>query len=349
MKLLILTQKVNLDDDVLGFMHGWIEEFSKKCGSITVVCLEQGNYKLPGNVEVFSLGKERGGLKIKYLINFYKYIWRERKNYDAVFVHMNYEYVILGGLFWQLLNKKIGLWYAHGYAPLGLKIAEKLVDIIFTSTRSGFRLASRKIKIVGQGIDINKFEAQDMESRANHRNKIISIGRLSPSKDYKTLILAFEILKNKGLALRVELIGGPAVESDKIYADDLSRLVEEKKLSGMIKFIGPVAHKEISRYLRGAGLFVNMGLTGSLDKAMVEAMAAELPVITCNEAMTEVLGDYKEVLMYPKKNYEKLAEKIEQIVNLPFAEYKELAGSLREIVVTRHSLSELVLKIIKEY
>jgi len=29
MKLLILTQKVDIDDDVLGFFHGWLEEFAK--------------------------------------------------------------------------------------------------------------------------------------------------------------------------------------------------------------------------------------------------------------------------------------------------------------------------------
>ncbi len=359
MRLLILTQIVDLNDDVLGFMHDWIAGFAKNCQQVTVICLKRGEYKLPANVKVLSLGKETGKSRIKYFFNFYKYIWCERKNYDTVFVHMNYEYVNLGGFFWRLLGKKIGLWYAHGYAPLGLKTAAKLVDIIFTSTKSGCRIDSNKINVIGQGIDTDKLRITNYElppsakaaedKRIQSRNKIISVGRISPSKDYETLIKAVEILKNQGIKLSVEIIGGPAVTADENYFSDLKKQVTDKKLSEEIKFIGPVANKEILQFLQNAGLFVNMGQTGSLDKAMVEAMATELPVLTCNEAMLEVLGDYKETLMYPKRDYKKLAEKIEQIINLPFEEYRELGRGLRNIVIEKHSLKNFINKILNLY
>ena len=59
MKLLLVTQKVDEDDEVLGFMHRWIEEFAKHCEKVIVVCLREGSHSLPDNVEVHSLGKER--------------------------------------------------------------------------------------------------------------------------------------------------------------------------------------------------------------------------------------------------------------------------------------------------
>src|SRR3954464_15352498 len=99
MRLLIFTQKVDRYDPVLGFFYPWLEEFSKRFESIVVVCLEKGEHTLPSNVKVLSLGKEDGVSKYIYLKNFYKYIWNERNNYDKVFVHMNQEYVLLGGLF----------------------------------------------------------------------------------------------------------------------------------------------------------------------------------------------------------------------------------------------------------
>src|SRR3989338_9595639 len=102
MQLLILTQKVDINDDILGFMHAWILKFAQACELVTVVCLEQGEHHLPANVKVLSLGKETGKSRLKYLFNFYRYIWRERKNYSAVFVHMNEIYVILGWLCWKL-------------------------------------------------------------------------------------------------------------------------------------------------------------------------------------------------------------------------------------------------------
>ena len=106
MRLLVCTQKIDRNDPVLGFFHRWIEEFSKHYESLVVICLEKGEYVLPKNVKVLSLGKEKNKLttnylllttaKLKYVWNFYKCIFKFRRDYDAVFVHMNQEYVILG-------------------------------------------------------------------------------------------------------------------------------------------------------------------------------------------------------------------------------------------------------------
>ena len=148
MKLLIITQKVDINDDVLGFFHRWLEEFAKHCEKITVICLEMGEYKLPENVKVLSLGKEECVSKLKYLWRFYKYIWQERKKYDAVFVHMNPEYVVLGGLFWKILGKKISLWYTHKNVDLKLRIAEKFPNIIFSVSKESFRLKTAKLLVV---------------------------------------------------------------------------------------------------------------------------------------------------------------------------------------------------------
>jgi len=108
MKLLILTQKIDINDPVLGFFHKWAEEFSKKYEKLTVICLEKGEYKLPDNVKVLSLGKETGKSRLKYVFLFYKYIWLERKNYDVVFAHMNQEYIILDGNFGDSWAKRFG-------------------------------------------------------------------------------------------------------------------------------------------------------------------------------------------------------------------------------------------------
>jgi len=350
MKLLILTQKVDINDDVLGFMHGWIKEFARRCDKVTVICLAKGPFNLPANVKVLSLGKESGASRTKYLINFFKYIWQERKNYDAVFTHMNYEYVILGGIAWRLLGKKIGLWYAHGYTPPSLRIAEKLSNIIFTSTRSGFRLPSRKIRVVGQGIDIDKFARKDQGAKSEQDIfKIITVGRISPVKDYKTLILAAEILVGENFKFKVKIIGGPATTADKTYLEQLRKMAEDKKLADIIEFTGPIANKDVYRYLQAADLFVNMSHTGSLDKAILEAMVCELPVLTCNEALLGILGGDQNRLIYPKSDYAALAERIKIIYKLNNNDKLEIGRSLREIVARNYNLTSLVEKITNIY
>ena len=84
MKLLFITQKVDARDDVLGTYHRWIEEIANHFERVTVICLEEGEYDLPSNVEVFSLGKETGVSRVRYIVHFYKYVWGMRRKYDSV-------------------------------------------------------------------------------------------------------------------------------------------------------------------------------------------------------------------------------------------------------------------------
>ncbi|MFA5318150.1 MAG: glycosyltransferase family 4 protein [Patescibacteria group bacterium] len=369
MKLLIVTQKVDINDDVLGFMHGWIAEFAKNCEQVTVICLKQGQFDLPHNVKILSLGKEhisqkskvhqpaslREALlagkvksKLKYTFNFYKYIWQEKKNYNHVWVHMNPEYILLGGLFWRLMGKKISLWYAHGQATWKLRMAEKIVNIIFTSTNSGCRIKSKKIKIIGQGIDIKNYELRikNYELEKNNNFKIVTVGRISPVKDYETLIKAVELLNKAGMKLQVDIIGGAGLPEQKKYLVSLEKMVQDKELGDVVNFIGPVPNKNIVKHLQSSDLFVNMSHTGSLDKAIAEAMSCGLPILTCNEALEEVLGNYEEMLMYNKGDYCALADKIKFIAEMDINKKIKLGKDLREIIVKNHSLEGFIINII---
>src|SRR3989344_839285 len=108
MKLLIFTQKVDKNDSTLGFFHTWIMEISKKVESVSVICLGVGEYNLPKNVTVYSLGKDQIDTystkyivrKIRYIINFYKYLFLIKGSYNRVFIHMNEEYAPLAGWYW---------------------------------------------------------------------------------------------------------------------------------------------------------------------------------------------------------------------------------------------------------
>lgn len=348
MRLLIVTQKVDKNDDVLGFMHRWIEEFALQCEHVTVICLYKGDYTLSSNVSVFSLGKESGQSRFKYLKNFYRIIWRKRNGYDCVLVHMNQEYVLLGALVWRLLKRKVGLWYAHGHVPVTLRIAEKLTDVIFTSTRSGFRLASSKVRVIGQGIDTNFFVPQ--QKRELGSNFTISVvGRISPVKDYETLIEAVALLTTDIPNLKVNIVGGVGMPEQEKYLSSLKEMVRLKNLNNIVSFLGPKANTQIVQTLQQADLFVNTSHTGSLDKAILEAMAVGVPILTCNEALKEVLGDLQSRLMFEKKNALQLREKILAIYQLTADERRKLGDELRALVVDHHSLKAFCRKIVTYY
>lgn len=347
MKLLIITQKVDKNDSVLGFFHRWIEEFAKHCDRVIVICLQEGIHSLPENVEVLSLGKEEGKSRLAYLLRFYSYIWKRRKEYDSIFVHMNQIYVILGGVLWRPWGKDVGLWYAHGHTSFMLRIAEKLTHLVFTSTQSGFRLKSRKLHIVGQGIDTETFTPS--VGKKDSVFTIISVGRISPVKDYETLISAIQILREAGLSLRVHITGGIGLKEQEAYLKFLTEVVQENNLDEVVSFNGPLSNRDVIKQLQRADLFVNTSRTGSLDKAMLEAMSSGLPTLTSNEALFDTLGSLKNELTFSPGDSRALAERIEYIMAKTDTERHELGLSLRNLVISKHSLDRFVEKIIQAY
>ena len=63
MKLLIITQKVDINDDNLGFFMIGLKNLPA-CADIKVIANYVGKYELPGNVKIYSLSKENGAGKL---------------------------------------------------------------------------------------------------------------------------------------------------------------------------------------------------------------------------------------------------------------------------------------------
>ncbi|MEK7579314.1 MAG: glycosyltransferase family 4 protein [Patescibacteria group bacterium] len=340
MKLLILTQKVDSADDNLGFFHRWIEEFAQKCESVVVICLYEGVHALPKNVHVLSLGKEKGPSHFKYLRRFYAYIWRERKNYDAVFVHMNPIYVVLGGVVWRALKKRIGLWYTHGSVSASLRLATILAHDIFTSTTESFRIQSNKTHIVGHGIDLERF-IPSTEILPRDVLRVVTFGRISRVKGYETLIDAIRIVTERGTSIILSIIGGPGTPDQVAYEKKLHDRVKELGLSEKITFVGPVPQKDILPYLHKAHVFVSASTTGALDKAPLEAMAAGLPVVTCNEGTLSVSVGRPGVVAFPQGDAQTLANALLQMAQRSDGEFQSLRVLVQKIA-SEHRLQSLI-------
>lgn len=345
MRLLVIAQRVDIEDDNLSFFHRILEKFSEKIDKVFGICLWEGKHRLPENVEVFSLGKEKGYSKLRQLFLLQKFLFNHLFEVDGVFCHMCPIYAILSFPLAKIFRKKLILWYAHGALNFKLKLAEKLVDMVVTSSPAGCRLKSKKVKVLGQGIDADLFRPVEVRPPREVGPRIMRIlyaARLVPVKDHRTLIEAVNILVNQRDVknIKVRIIGRPSLDSQKRYLEELKNLVANYNLQKWIEFLDGVSYFEMPERFRWANLFVNTSYTGSLDKVVLEAMASGCLVLNCNEAYREILS---EKYMFKKENPVDLAEKIINLIPAP----KD--PNLREIVVKNHNLDNLISKIIAQF
>lgn len=344
MKLLIVTQKVDIDDPILGFFHRWIEEFAKHCEKITVICLEKGNYDLPENVMVYSLDKENGGNKLKYAFQFFNLSFFQSLDYDTVFVHMNPIYLVLAGWWWRLGGKKVALWYTHRQVDFKLRIAEKFAQIIFTASNESFLLPSPKVLVVGHGIDTEAFNCA--EKPAGQELVILHVGRITRIKNCDILIKAgHELLGKTARPVKILFVGGAVTAEDLLYRQELDKLAKELGMGKLVEFKGNVSPRHIKEYYCQSSFSVNLTPTGGVDKAVLESMASETPVLSSNKTFAAYFGEYKEELLFKERDYKDLADKIANLLKKP-EQLPAISRYLREQVIEAASLQKLIPEII---
>ncbi len=337
MHLLIVTQKVDREDENLGAFYYWFERLAKDASEVTIIASYVGKIDFPSHVHVYSMGKEKNAgqfLRIKRFFEFFSYHYAKC---DAVFFHQIPEFVIAAAPFLISLKKRSVLWYAHKSVTLRLKLAERLVDFIATSSAEGFRLPSKKVIYTGQAINTELFKPREKREPSGEydRLRLITVGRISPIKNYEQIIHACALAK--GLwpeNWSFTIVGGPILPRDHTYLESLKRLVSEKDMGDHITFRGSVGYSRIPVLLQDHDIFVNVSGTGSLDKAVFEAMACGLTVLTANEAYRTILPD---AYFLDHTNPEFIAERIKQVS----AEDRPNV-MLRQIVLDRHSLDTTV-------
>lgn len=314
MRVLICTQKVDKDDAVLGFFHRYLVEFAKYFDEVTVIALGVGEYDLPKNVHVFSLGKENGAGTVSYIRRFVPLIIRERKNYDAVFVHMSVEFAILGGLLWKLMGKRVVMWYTHRQGSVRLRIGSFFADSILTAAEESFPYKTPKLRIIGHGIETARFQCPpDSESHAVL--SILTVGRITRIKNCDTLLQAVATLRDQGLTVHATFLGAPVTSDDKKYEEELLALIKKLDIANLVSFPGSIPNSQIGEWYCKSDIVANMTPTGGLDKTVIEAMAGEKAVIVSNTAYAVHFGNYQKELLFKERDSADLALKIKALVD----------------------------------
>jgi len=342
MKLLFLTQTLDADDAVLGFTSRWVDGLAKHADEVRVIALEVGRTDgLGENVSWREVGRE--GLLGRWLR--YRSLLKEAfaDGFDAALAHIVPRYASLAAGPARRAGARVFLWYTHGAVDGRLKKAVSVVEKVFTATEESLRLDTPKKVVTGHGVDLEHFDPRGEHPEDPPR--ILAVGRISPAKDPLTLLAAASILRSRGRELHLDLVGAGLLDSDDSLHRQIQEQVEVGGLTDCVHMPGAVGYPDVDAWYRRASVVVNSSGTGSLDKVVIEAMASERPVLSCNPSAAGVLrelGTDGDALVFEEGSAQDLADKLEALLDRTPAERRALGGRLRAIAKRDHEVDDLM-------
>jgi glycosyltransferase involved in cell wall biosynthesis len=189
------------------------------------------------------------------------------------------------------------------------------------------------------GIDTNLFKKRDEISKIPR--SILFLGRISPIKKPHLLVDALSELKKRGVQFSASFFGD-ALPKDVEYKKSLEDKLKEYDIADDVEFRDGVANEKTIDIYNQHEVFVNLTTSGSYDKTIFESMACETMVAASNK---DLHGLVKENFIFKEDDVNDLSEKLEKLLALTTQEKEEYGRKLRQIVVEKHSLQELAVKL----
>jgi glycosyltransferase involved in cell wall biosynthesis len=236
----------------------------------------------------------------------------------------------LGTVYLRAMGVKTALWYAHKATPISLRIAAIFTDAIFTAGPGSISITNKNIIFTGHHIDDNFFRSTIKESR--HSFALI-VGRLDRSKRVDIIIESLiSYLKPNGSLDQILFVGSPSTAQDREFVERITRKYFEDIEKGRIVFQGKKNRMEVKSLLEECYVFVNAS-EGSLDKSVLEAAIAEVPVVCLIPDFLKDFGSWGKSKIAPS-----LREEIDAFFDSSHEIRIQRAKIVQSIALEKHSL-----------
>lgn len=252
-------------------------------------------------IEVMDLGMRRGVPSVSALVRAATIIWRRKPR--IVHSHMFHSNLLARVL--RLISPvPVLVCTAHNSNEGGLmrmlayRLTSRLGNVLTNVTETAARELERRgaarkgsIVPVWNGIDVERYRKDDSR-RAQARQSLsisevefvfLAVGRLTPQKDYPTMLNALRLVANFESSVRLLIVGQGEL------ATELARLCSTLGLESHVQCLGE--RNDVEQLMNAADAFVISSAYEGFGLVVAEAMASELPVIAtrCN-GPEEVLG-----------------------------------------------------------
>ena len=335
MRLIFVTQTLDPAHPTLAQSLDLVRALAERSEELVVLCQTRRTEELPANVRVRTFDARVRPLRV---LRFLAALSAElRRPPDAIVAHMVPQYVWLAWPLARLRRVPILLWYTHWHAGRSLRVATRLCTVALSVDRSSFPLDSPKVRGIGHAIDVDAFSPRGDASPGPLR--LLALGRTARWKGLATLL---EGLARADVEATLEIRGGQLTDDERRHLDELRRAAAAPRLAGRVTFAPPVARAEVPALLRSSDALVSPvepERGGTLDKAVYEAAACGVPVLTSNPALADWLDGLPLELRFPPRDPAALARALEAFAAASPEARAETGRELRRRVVRDHSLA----------
>jgi len=213
--------------------------------------------------------------------------------------------------------KEIWIEFFNKLSHIAYNSANEVISLFETNKTLQIELGcpEEKIRIIPNGIDIEKFER--LPQKTSSSNQFFNIGvvaRIVPIKDIKTMLFAFDLVTTKIPNARL-VICGPNDEDMEYYNECVS-LINELEIKGVL-FEGRV---DVSKYLSDFDIMLLTSISEGQPLAVLEGMAARIPQVatnvgSCQELLYGKNDDFlgQAGLIVPIMNIQSIADAIVEL------------------------------------
>lgn len=262
--------------------------------------------------------------------------WLERSAGDGAFFSSQMGYF---KVLWTRLFEAMGrLTYDHADGIYTLYRGNRELQVQFGAPRE-------KIRIVPNGVRVQRFRAQRPHLPEQGTLRVGFIGRVVPIKDVKTLIRAAQLVREECPRVEFWLLG-PCEESPD-YFEECKTLVELLGLQQGLRFLGPVP---VADYYPQLHLQVLTSISEGQPLVILEGYCSGLPCVAtgvgaCSELIHGLTEDDRQLgpsgLVTPVCNPQATARAILQILTQPRL-YEQMAEAAQARVTRFYDHQQMV-------
>ncbi len=170
-------------------------------------------------------------------------------------------------------------------------------------------LHNATVRIIHNAVDENFYGLYSTAEKSP--GTLLQVGGVRSRKDIITCLKAIVRLKSRNVRVNLDIVGPNSDDS----LSQVENFIDKNDLHNMVRIHGLVSAEAVENYYKNADIFVMSSVEESSPIAIVQAMAAGLPIVSTDVGgIAEMVSDGGNSFLVKIQDASALAEKIEKLV-----------------------------------